>query len=272
MSESLLELDSHFSFGENWADYARHINRARIEWAQKSLIRVLGRDTIRGRTFLDIGSGSGLFSLAALRMGCHSLLAVDIDPKSVATTRATLQRFATQENWQVKNMSVFDLASLGVGQFDIVYSWGVLHHTGDMYRAISAAADRVGPNGRFAVALYRKTPFCRLWRIEKAAYTRAPRFIQRAFEQTYIAMYAARLALQGRRLRIHVENYCHGRGMDFYNDVRDWLGGFPYESTLPEEIVPFMENLGFRVSRSFEQPCLGLFGTGNDEYCFAKLE
>src|SRR5580692_10613335 len=99
MTENLLEFESHFSFGENWAQYAEKIDERRIEEAEKSLIRLVGRESIAGRTFLDIGCGSGLFSLAAVRLGCKRLLAVDLDPQSVETTRKTLSRYAPGGNW-----------------------------------------------------------------------------------------------------------------------------------------------------------------------------
>src|SRR6202044_3406861 len=101
-TENLLEFESHFSFGENWAQYAEKIDERRIEQAEKSLIRLFGREAIPGRTFLDIGCGSGLFSLAAVRLGAKRLLAVDLDPNSVATTRKTLSRYAPGGNWDVQ--------------------------------------------------------------------------------------------------------------------------------------------------------------------------
>jgi predicted RNA methylase len=271
MAENLLEVESHFSFGENWAQYAEKIDERRIEEAEKSLIRLVGRESIQGRTFLDIGCGSGLFSLAALRLGCQRLLAVDLDPNSVQTTRKTLERYAPAgANWDCQRISVFDLDPAKVGTFDIVYSWGVLHHTGAMYKAIEKASAMVKPEGMLTLALYGKTPFCGLWRIEKRIYSRSPKWVQRAIEKVYCAVVAARLALKGESLKKRRETYFQQRGMDMYHDTRDWLGGYPYESISPQEAMTFMHKLGFEPIRSFVCPSIGLLGAGCDEYSFTK--
>jgi predicted RNA methylase len=271
MTENLLEFESHFSFGENWAQYAQKIDEKRIEEAEKSLIRLLGRESIEGRTFLDIGCGSGLFSLAAVRLGCKRLLAVDLDPRSVETTRKTLERHAPSDaNWDCKRISVFDLDPVHVGTFDIVYSWGVLHHTGAMYKAIEKASTVVAPHGTLALALYGKTPFCGLWRIEKRIYSRSPKWVQRAIERVYYVAVSARLALKGESLKKRRETYFQQRGMDMYIDTRDWLGGYPYESISPNEAMTYMNKLGFEPVRSFVTPCIGLLGAGCDEYSFTK--
>src|SRR5215469_701525 len=117
-TQDLVELKSHFAFGENWSQYAQKIDEARIEQAEQSLLRLVGREAIQGRTFLDIGCGSGLFSLAAVRLGCKQLLAVDLDPKSVETTRRTLSLHAAGGHWDCKNVSVFDLDPASMGVFD----------------------------------------------------------------------------------------------------------------------------------------------------------
>ena len=271
MAENLLEVESHFSFGENWAQYAEKIDERRIEEAEKSLIRLVGRESIQGRTFMDIGCGSGLFSLAALRLGCKHLLAVDLDPNSVQTTRKTLERYAPAgANWDCQRISVFDLDPAKVGTFDIVYSWGVLHHTGAMYKAIEKASAMVKPEGMLTLALYGKTPFCGLWRIEKRIYSRSPKWVQRAIERVYSAVVAARLALKGESLKKRRETYFQQRGMDMYHDTRDWLGGYPYESISPQEAMTFMHQLGFEPIRSFVCPSIGLLGAGCDEYSFTK--
>jgi 2-polyprenyl-3-methyl-5-hydroxy-6-metoxy-1,4-benzoquinol methylase len=269
-TQDLLELKSHFSFGENWSQYAQKIDQSRIEQAEQSLLRLVGREAITGRTFLDIGCGSGLFSLAAVRLGCKQLLAVDLDPKSVATTRRTLSLHAPNSNWDCRNISVFDLDPLTLGTFDVVYSWGVLHHTGAMYKAIAKASKMVAPDGMLTLALYAKTPFCGLWRIEKRIYSRAPKWAQRVIEAVYVEAVRLRLALKGESLKKRREEYWKGRGMDMYCDTRDWLGGYPYESISPDEVMGYMKQLGFAPIRSFVTPCIGLLGTGCDEYSFTR--
>jgi len=269
-TQDLLELESHFSFGENWSHYAEKIDESRIEEAEKSLIRLVGREAIEGKTFLDIGCGSGLFSLAAVRLGARKLLAVDLDPKSVQTTRKTLSRYAAGKNWDVQNVSVFNLDPEKLGTFDVVYSWGVLHHTGAMYQAITKAATMVAPTGMISLALYAKTPFCGMWRIEKRIYSQSPKWVQKMIEAVYLTLVRMRLALKGESYQKRREKYWEQRGMDMYYDTRDWLGGYPYESISPGEAKTFMRGLGFDQIRAFTEPCIGLLGTGCDEYSFTR--
>jgi 2-polyprenyl-6-hydroxyphenyl methylase/3-demethylubiquinone-9 3-methyltransferase len=272
MTQDLLELQTHFSFGENWSQYAEKIDEARIEEAEKSLLRLVGREAIEGKTFLDIGCGSGLFSLAATRLGCSKLMAVDLDPKSVETTRKTLTLHAARGNWECRNISVFDLDPAVLGAFDVVYSWGVLHHTGSMYKAITQASEMVAPQGMLTLALYGKTPFCGMWRVEKRIYSRSPKWLQKVIETVYVEVVRLRLALKGESLRKRRETYFQQRGMDMYYDTRDWLGGYPYESISPEEAMSFMHKMGFEPVRSFVTPCIGLLGAGCDEYSFIKSD
>jgi 2-polyprenyl-6-hydroxyphenyl methylase/3-demethylubiquinone-9 3-methyltransferase len=133
--EDLTRAESHFAFGRNWAEYAAKITEAEIREAEAGLVRLLGGERLDGKRFLDIGSGSGLHSLAALRLGAREVVAVDIDADSVATTHAVLSRFFPQGPWRCQETSVFELKPEEWGDFDVVYAWGVLHHTGDLDRA-----------------------------------------------------------------------------------------------------------------------------------------
>src|SRR5215218_10426973 len=145
-----------FAFGENWARFLRVLDEDRVAEAERSLVEVVGREEIAGRRWLDIGSGSGLFSLAAARLGAASLHSFDFDADSVACTRELRQREGVSEDrWTVERGSALDGAYLrGLGQFDLVYSWGVLHHTGDLWTAFDRAAEAVAAGGVLFIAIY----------------------------------------------------------------------------------------------------------------------
>lgn len=276
--KDLLGRESHFAFGKNWESYAELIDSARISEAQRSLGRLLGNEGLAGKRFLDIGCGSGLHSLAALRLGATEVLAVDIDTDSVATAAAVLSRHAPGKNFTVRQVSVFEMAPAAFGQFDVVYSWGVLHHTGDLSRALRSASALVAPGGVFVFALYRKTWSCGFWKLEKRWYTHAGASAQKKVRKLYLALYRVGLWIRGRSFKRYVESY-KTRGMDFYHDVHDWLGGYPYESMSPREVAGLMTQLHMVPIRSFvhlgrlgrllgRNP--GFLGSGCDEYVYAR--
>lgn len=263
--------EHRFEFGKNWESFSHLIDEDGIRRAEDRLTSFLGVGAVSGRTFLDVGCGSGLHSLAALRLGAKRVLAIDLDPHSVSTARAVLDRFWSDGNKSVENLSVFSLDREQVGEFDIVYSWGVLHHTGDMDRAIRTAAGHVKPGGLFAVALYGKTRYCRIWKRIKRWYVRAPAHEQARAERIYVRLFRFYLLLRGKRLATHIANYKKNkRGMDFYHDVRDWIGGYPYESITPRELDRLLAPLGFDLIKQKVHKRSGLFGSGNDEFLFRR--
>jgi 2-polyprenyl-6-hydroxyphenyl methylase/3-demethylubiquinone-9 3-methyltransferase len=268
----LLTQESHFEFGKNWASYARLVTEEHLQEAVRSLQRLAGGD-LRGKRVLDIGCGSGVHALAALRLGAREVVAVDIDRDSVATTEAVLQARAAGQPWSVRQTSVFDLQAGAEGLFDVVYSWGVLHHTGDMYRALRTAASVVAPQGQFIFALYRRTRLCWLWKAEKKWYTGARPAAQARARSAYVALFRIGLPIARRcSFSSFLAGYGQRRGMDFYHDVHDWLGGWPYESISPAQTERFMTRLGFQRVRAFARAGteLGLFGSGCDEYVYAR--
>jgi SAM-dependent methyltransferase len=268
LAEDSRQLETHFAFGENWQSFVATVTEENVAEAVRGMERLFPGDEMKGRRFVDIGCGSGLSMLAALRLGASSALGIDIDPSSAAAARALLTRYMPDGPWAVRMASILELAAEQEGAFDIVYSWGVLHHSGDMAAALRKAAALVAPGGSLALALYRKTPLCGFWRREKRFYKAAGKPARAAIRLAYQAVFNAGLLASGRNPLRYRRDYKSARGMDWAHDVHDWLGGYPYESVAPGEVARLLEGLGFTMTRIFAKPAAlgGLLGSHCDEF------
>lgn len=264
-----------FAFGKNWRAFLRVIDETRIRQAEGSLATMLREPTLVGKNFLDIGSGSGLFSLAARRLGArvHSF---DFDADSVACAVELRRRYFPGDlEWTVEQGSVLDAEYMRrLETFDVVYSWGVLHHTGRMWDAIDAACGRVAPDGKLFIALYNDlgTRTAR-WRTIKRVYNRLPAFARPAF--TVLVMLPqeckdlARAAAAGHPGRyVALWRRYNDRGMNRWRDMVDWVGGYPYEVATPEAVFEFCRQRGFSLSNL---RCGGV-GLGCNEFVFERVQ
>jgi 2-polyprenyl-6-hydroxyphenyl methylase/3-demethylubiquinone-9 3-methyltransferase len=243
-----------FAFGQNWAAFLRVLDDDRIASARRALAAMLGTDDLAGRSFLDIGSGSGLSSLVARRMGAR-VTSFDYDPSSVGCTQELRHRyFPDDPDWRVEQGSALDPEYLAaLGQFDIVYSWGVLHHTGAMWRGLGLAADRVKPGGLLFVAIYNdQGAWSRRWARIKRWYCSSP-LGKVVVAGTIIPWWVLRqlladLVWRRNPLRYYRE-YRQQRGMSVWHDWHDWLGGHPFEVARPEALLDFYRGRGFNLVR-----------------------
>ena len=260
-----------FTFGKNWQRFLSVVNEEHIRAAEGSLRRLLRVETLEGRRFLDIGSGSGLFSLAARRLGA-TVYSFDYDPNSVACTAELKRRFFSDDPaWTVAQASILDptyVASLG--EFDIVYSWGVLHHTGSMWEALHNASRAVAPRGQLVVAIYNdQGGKSRRWKAVKRLYC-SGRLGRWAICATAIPWFVGhRFAvdcLKGNNPLQYYREYKNRRGMSPVHDWLDWLGGYPFEVAKPEQIFEFYRARGFGLSNLTTKGALA----GCNEFVFTR--
>lgn len=237
-----------FSFGENWRDFVDTIDEADVQRAVADLRKWLGEDGIAGKTVLDIGSGSGIHSLCFLMLGAKSIVSFDVDPKSVESTRLLWEKAGKPEKWRVLEGSVLEKSWVeGLEPAEIVYSWGVLHHTGAMWEAIGNALTRVALGGQFLIAIYGRTATYAEDLALKQRYNSATPSGKKAMVRSEI------LKIMKHRLRTKQNPFTWnekvGRGMDTYHDLIDWLGGLPYEVAGKVEMEAFFNRHGFALQR-----------------------
>ncbi|MFK7803983.1 MAG: class I SAM-dependent methyltransferase [Anaerolineae bacterium] len=249
-----------FSFGENWLDYLDTIGEEQFQAAHEALERLLQTDDLAGQSFLDIGCGSGIHSLAAIKMGAGQVIGVDVDPFSVQASRQTQEKFGVP-NWEIKKGSILEADFWAkLDPADIVYSWGVLHHTGRMWPAIENASQLVKPNGKFVIAIYNKRPTSEFWLKFKRFYNRT--------NPVFKTMMVWSLVLP--RIPVRLVKGKHPikdrRGMNIYHDAIDWAGGLPYEYASVAEIVEFCEQRGFKLIYFTETQSYGC-----NEFVFEKV-
>ncbi len=267
-----LSTKKRFSFGKNWESFIGTLNEDRIKEAEHSLQSMLHIETLKGKSFLDIGSGSGLFSLAAARLGAEKIYSFDYDDQSVACTRELKQQFFPEFTaWSIEQGSALDQKYLqNIGMFDVVYSWGVLHHTGEMWQALENVSHCVAEEGQLFIAIYNdQGVISDIWTQVKKTYNKIPSFFRPFYAFFLWAPFeilpSIKQVATGHLPWNHWVTYKKNRGMSRWHDIVDWIGGYPFEVATPEKIFHFYQGKQFILVELKTRQ-----GLGCNEFVFRK--
>lgn len=245
--------DLRFEFGQNWVRFRRFLSEERLHQAKRSLLEMLNKSSLSGESFLDIGCGSGLFSLAARELG-GSVVSFDYDPQSVRCTQSLKDEYYPKDaEWRITRGSILDSEFVGsLHRFSVVYSWGVLHHTGKMWAALENATHLVKPGGLLWIAIYNDQGRASVvWHRIKKAYNRLPPKLRWTITlPVFIRFWLPPLIRDLFILRPFQSwrTYVKQRGMSPWHDIVDWVGGYPFEVAKPEQVIEYCAQKGFRLA------------------------
>jgi 2-polyprenyl-6-hydroxyphenyl methylase/3-demethylubiquinone-9 3-methyltransferase len=240
-----------FSFGQNWKKYLSGLDESKVQEAINNFCDFAQVTDLRGETFLDLGCGSGLNSLVAYRLGAKKIVSVDLDQHSVQCANELRNRVAPDaDNWKVLKGSILDADLLrSLGQFSYVYCWGVVHHTGAMWRALENITQPVEPAGKLHIAIYNEHRNSGRWLRIKRLCNKYPTTIFPLMKLALASYVCGHLIYEVQSPIRYVRDYSKRRGMSFWRDIEDWLGGLPYEYCNPDEAIDFLSRRGFALSR-----------------------
>jgi 2-polyprenyl-3-methyl-5-hydroxy-6-metoxy-1,4-benzoquinol methylase len=230
--------------------------------ACESLQSLLEKKSLAGKSFLDVGCGSGLFSIAAHQLGATRVIGIDINPHCVEISQVNRDSLAPGSRIEFHVASVLEPEQLKpFGSFDLVYAWGSLHHTGSMWNAVCNVSRCVAPGGILVLAIYNKHMTSPAWKTIKWIYNQVP-----GFAQYFMAVMFAGIIYAAKFLVTRTNPLKKERGMDFWFDVIDWIGGYPYEYATSSEVETIVTRGGFQLRRSVHASV----PTGCNEFVFTK--
>jgi len=246
-----------FDFGKNWKNFLKYFDVDRLNNSKKDIENFIGIKNLSNKSFLDVGCGSGLSSLAARSMGAK-VFSFDVNPLSIECTKYLKSKFFNNDyNWKILKGDVLNKNFIkSLKKFDIVYAWGVLHHTGNQWRALNNLMSLCKSGTILFLALYNDEGLkSKQWLTIKKRYQNLPGFFKTLYV-FYIYFLPEfrnfiKFCLQGKPLSYFkkIIYYKRNRGMSYFHDMVDWVGGYPFEVSTPGKVINFLKKNKFTIKK-----------------------
>ncbi len=253
-----------FSFGKNWQAYSKNaLTKKSLMDFKHDFDELFNGIDFKNKKFIDIGFGQGLAILIAAEKGAD-VVGIDIDANNIKALNITLQEMGRVKVPKTDIVSILDddYVNRYKSNYDIVHSWGVLHHTGNMTKGFDNACDLVATNGYFICSIYNRHWSSPIWKIIKYLYNISPLICQQLINGFfYPIIFIAKWIVTGKNPKQKE------RGMNFFYDVIDWIGGYPYEYATENEIIELVSKKGFVCIKS----CPAAVPTGCNEFVFERV-
>jgi SAM-dependent methyltransferase len=244
----------------------KSLDKNHVEQARKDFNKLFAGISLKDKSFLDIGFGQGIGLFLAASKGAN-VVGCDINPKCYEAFDNNKRFFPSLDtvNFLTVIGSILSKACIDElqkaigGKYEVVHSWGVLHHTGNMRKAINNALSLVKPGGYLIISIYNRHWSSLFWKIIKYIYTRLPKVWQKGMVNIFYPLIFIAKLLVVRKNPLH-----SSRGMDFYFDVMDWIGGFPYEYASKDGLLKIVESYNLELVNFFPPKV----PTGCNEFVF----
>jgi SAM-dependent methyltransferase len=163
MIRRVLQKQTLASFDYQWRELTQGGALLTDDWFTQNVDRIISDELLClepqwfwGKRVLDAGSGNGRWTVGLLRLGCD-VLAVDASSHALDRVSEAVREHApgSLDRLETRAVDLLDLpADLAAERFDLVFSFGVLHHTGDTYAALRNVAALVRDGGVLFLYLY----------------------------------------------------------------------------------------------------------------------
>lgn len=218
-----------------WTEYLPEYNASEAHWN----IFYSPQD-VRGKSVLDAGCGTGIFSTIFARNGAAKVLGIDISEGSLETAKALKAKFHL-ENTDFKKQDMLALP-FEDESFDIVWAWGTVHHTTDPFRAMCELTRVLKTGGSILLAVYTRTKVTFLHEIIRKTLIRTPRKTWKALSKILaLLLYPVVLVFKKREKS--------RKGEKLEELIMDWYFVPIRHYYYPEEIKTFLEEQGFAVEK-----------------------